>query len=253
MKNKQTIRIASITGVIILICALLPVIVLKTGDAISDGKIYTSDIQTIQFNQNLSSADILYVVARGMHVEMAPEKMNLKEADLDAVIAEKLLPYKEAGLVSYNFDEFNIRACWPYRGYSDDDSSVSGAFWVVDAESTNQSEQFMHLFIDDQSGDILLFNYMCTQTLYSSYDVEELINYHQNLMDTYSDLLGIELTFNHHEDSLYERNYRIYNVETNYGTVGLNISLTDFGFSITPALEDYSGNESDLESINGLE
>ena len=69
MKNKKTSLILVCSLVIMAFFFSLPVIVLKSSDAISDGKIYTSDIKTIEFGKKIDTESLIYLIINGIRME----------------------------------------------------------------------------------------------------------------------------------------------------------------------------------------
>lgn len=236
MKNKKTSLIIVCSLVIMAFFFSLPVIVLKSSDAISDGKIYTSDIKTIEFGKKIDTESLIYLIINGIRVETPESEMHLKADKLRDTLKNSLSPYYESGLIVEDFDDYSISNYWSYRVYSDSDSSVSGAYWVVDMQTASFPKNYLFLSIDDETGEILFITYVTEE---STYDVADLETYHEKLVETYSEAVGIKFDDYYDEGSFYNRNTKQYYIETAYGRFCLNFYLTDYGFNVTPGIDTF--------------
>lgn len=236
MKNKKTSLIIVCSLVIMAFFFSLPVIVLKSSDAISDGKIYTSDIKTIEFGKKIDTESLIYLIINGIRVETPESEMHLKGDTLRATLKDSLSPYYESGLIVEDFDDYSIRNYWSYRVYSDSDSSVSGAYWVVDMQTESFPKNYLFLSIDDETGEILFITYVTEE---STYDVAELSDYHYKLFTTYTESVGIDFDTQYEENSIYYKNTSDYYKETQYGKIYINFCLTDYGFNVTPGIDSF--------------
>ncbi|WP_294238364.1 hypothetical protein [Pseudobutyrivibrio sp.] len=236
MKNKKTSLIIVCSLVIMAFFFSLPVIVLKSSDAISDGKIYTSDIKTIEFGKKIDTESLIYLIINGIRMETPESEMNLEADNLRSTIKDSLSSYYENGLITEDFDDYSIRQYWSYRVYSDSDSNISGAYWVIDMQTQSFPKNYLFLTIDDETGKILLITYVTEE---STYDVADLETYHEKLFETYSEDVGIKFDDYYDEGSFYNRNTKQYYVETAYGRFCLNFYLTDYGFNVSPGIDTF--------------
>ena len=108
MKNKKTSLIIVCSLVIMAFFFSLPVIVLKSSDAISDGKIYTSDIKTIEFGKKIDTESLIYLIINGIRMETPESEMNLEADNLRSTIKDSLSLYYENGLITEDFDDYNV-------------------------------------------------------------------------------------------------------------------------------------------------
>ncbi len=238
MKNKQTKVIVVITVIVLLLCAILPMIILRLGDAFTDGKVYSANMKTIWFEQKLSEAEVLYIFQNGIWVDVSEEEMNLKEEELKVALDIALLPYRENSLIFEGIDEFTIAGCWPYRGYSNDSYSVSRSFWVINMRATDRKEPYLYALLDDETGKILMITYLCSYPIYDS-DSVKLIELHDRLETIYGATFEKGLTYDDTGTSLYDINSRTYYVQSDFGTMGINLELTDYGFSVSPIVSNH--------------
>ncbi|MCR5273683.1 MAG: hypothetical protein K6E13_11995 [Lachnospiraceae bacterium] len=236
MKNRSSASIVAFMVIILVICAFLPVIVLRTADKITDEKVYYSEIKAIEFDNNLNSADMLYLLNNGITIDATEDEMNFKTDDLPAVIKEAISPYIKKGLISEELNEFEIRDSLAFRQYSNTDYTNTGTYWVISLDSIEPNQHFLHVLIDDSTGGIISIGYLTEENIYPS-DEQSLIALHKELVDTFSDSIGVNITSYEYEDTLYDRNERVYTANTSYGDVYLNISIGYSGFSIAPAYQ----------------
>lgn len=235
MKNKKTSLVIVLSFIVMAFFFSLPVIVLKSSDALADSKIYTSEIKTIEFGKKLSTESLIYLIINGIRMETPEDEMNLKADNLRTILKDGLSPYYESGLIVDDLDDYSIRDYWSYRAYSDTDSSISGAYWVVDLQTGTFPKNYLFLTIDDQTGNILFITYVTEE---STYDISNLTSYHRELVETYSKSVGVEFDAYVDEGSIYNRNTRQYYKETPYGKICLNFYLTDYGFNVNPGIEN---------------
>ena len=236
MKNKKTSLIIVCSLVIMAFFFSLPVIVLKSSDAISDGKIYTSEIKTIEFGKKIDTESLIYLIINGIRMETPESEMNLEADNLRSTIKDSLSLYYENGLITEDFDDYSIREYWSYRVYSDSDSNISGAYWVIDMQTQSFPKNYLFLTIDDETGKILLITYVTEE---STYDVADLETYHEKLFETYSEDVGIKFDDYYDEGSFYNRNSKQYYIATSYGRFCLTFYLTDYGFNVSPGIDTF--------------
>lgn len=179
MKNKKTSLIIVLSFIVVAFFFSLPVIVLKSSDAIAEGKIYTSDIKTIEFGKKLSTESLIYLIINGIRMETPESDMNLESADLMSIVKDGLSPYCDNGLIVDDLGDYTMRDYWCYRAYSDSDTSVSGAYWVVDLQTESFPRDYLFLTIDDQTGNVILMSYISEEPTYALSDLE---SYHKECL-----------------------------------------------------------------------
>lgn len=236
MKNRSNACTAVFMVIILVLCAFIPAIVLRVVDKATDDKVYYSAIKAIEFDSNISSADMLYLMHNGISIDATEGEMNYKLADLDEVFEAAIAPYVEKGLISEELINSSVREYYPYRQYSSTDSANSGTYWVVSIDKREPDFQYLYMTIDDSTGNVLSLNYITESDVYQP-DEESLIALHQELVNTYSDSIGTELTTYSYEDTIYDRNNRIYIAQSTYGEIYLYIQLNSAGLFVGPAVE----------------
>lgn len=236
MKNKKTSLIIVLSFIVMAFFFSLPVIVIKSSDAIAEGKIYTSDIKTIEFGKKLSTESLIYLIINGIRMETPESDMNLESADLMSIVKDGLSPYCDNGLIVDDLGAYTMRDYWCYRAYSDSDTSVSGAYWVVDLQTESFPRNYLFLTIDDQTGNVIFMSYLSEEPTYALSDLE---SYHKRMFDTYTKTVGIAFDEYVDDGTIYNRNSRQYFKETPYGDICLNFYLTDYGFNINPGTGNY--------------
>ncbi len=239
MWNKLNVCVVALMVIILTICAFLPAIVLKTADRIADSKVYYSDIKSVSFESESNETNIsnlLYLLNNGIYVDESEENMNYKKKDLPGLVRKAISPYVENGLIPAKVRDFSITNAIPMRLYGYTDLANTGAYWVLDLLSRDNDSHFLHLLLDDATGGIFVINYISGENVYQS-DEENLVRLHKELVNTFSDSIGAEITSYEYEDTLYDRNLRTYTVKTSYGDVYLSIMLAEGGFSVVPSYQ----------------
>ncbi len=236
MKKKSNACTAVFMIIILVLCAFIPAIVLRIVDKVTDGKVYYSAIKAIEFDSNLSSADMLYLMHNGISIDATEGEMNYKLADMDEVFQNAMAPYVEKGLISEEIINYTTREFYPYRQYSGTDSAYTGTYWAVSIDIREPVLNYLYMIIDDSTGNVLYLNYITEEQIYPV-DEQSLMSLHEELVNTYSDSVGTELTTYAYENTMYDRNNRTYIANSTYGEVYLNIQMTSGGLFVGPALE----------------
>ncbi len=231
MKNRSATGIAVITVMILVICALLPVIVLKTGDIAANKRVHTVEMKTIQFARELTDADRLYLLGNGMRVTTSEEKTNLRTEDLIETIRPGLTAYLEAGLIQGNVEDYAITEALPYRMYSNVDSNISCAFWYIDLETPDQPGRYVTISLDDQTGRIMQISYTNVDTICSADSLRLLLDV---FITVYAAPIELDFMIDAcayvYEDTDMSASARLYCEDTAYGELGIKLNLIPYGF-----------------------
>lgn len=234
MKKQRTRLLVGATVLVLVFFSGLPLVIAKIGDRIMDDKVYSAEVKTVQFMQELTDLERLHLIDSGMSVEIAEDRTNLKIEDMKEILATALEPYINQGLIVGTIDDFSMVTCDPYRCYSNEFSNLSGNFWEIRLELWDDLGQSLSVCLDDQTGKVLLVSYECLEPIYNPAMLDE---YSAILLDSYYASMD---NFEFYIDNLEEEykkvsnshSVRMYMPDVLYGEIGVRFTASTNGFRI---------------------
>lgn len=180
MKRNKKGTILILTMGIMIVCMLLPMITALIEDSVFDQKVVYNDMKTMQFSRNLSDVEKLFLLYKGNEATVDEEKTKLNSEDMKKVVDTALTPYKKAGMILGELDEF-VMECEPHFYYSSTETNLSGIFWMIQLESHNQWRESMTIWMDDQSQKLMLFSYECDSMIFEENTAEEYLGWFSSI------------------------------------------------------------------------
>lgn len=173
MRHFKTFVLLLLATALLIGFAYLPVITATTQDAASSGAGFR-DIRPVELviSQPEAAGDVLGKLALlrdGSFYTVSPSKTNIAQSDIEQVVRDGLNPYYEAGLIPYNWGNYEFSAL-PHLVYSEVDTDAYAIFWVVSIYWLD-SEEHLDLYVDDDTGNILYLHFSSYETLeaYTAY------------------------------------------------------------------------------------
>ena len=260
MKKWKRYSVLGLVALVIILCGMLPGIVAKIGDNMSVGPTYV-EFKSLQFNQELSDLEKMYLVTYGNKVDASADTTSLESEEVIAMALSGMEPYFNAELISQPLDSFEIEICKPMLCYSNvySQNKLSSVFWVVHmvnegadeeavSEQMESNKQYDEVFfkeeitlwLDEASGKIVWIQYYNEGECYKGYELGEkaLAFYTLFIEDKEFESAESDIYISEFEDSpyLYYVSYSIENAI--YGNIHLEFHTMCTGFEV----KYYSGN-----------
>ena len=111
----------------------------------------------------------LALLRDGSFYTVSPSKTKIAQSDIEQVVRDGLDPYYEAELIPYNWGNYEFSAL-PHLVYSKVDVDAYAIFWVVSIYWLD-SEEYLDLYVDADTGNILYLHFSSYKTLeaYTAY------------------------------------------------------------------------------------
>ena len=135
MKQYKNAFILIATGIIIVLCALFPVLTAKIQDAMADDNVSYEEVKTMQFFKERSPSENLVLLRSGTSATISEEKTKLKSKNMEEIIMTRFLAYKSGfisgkydflgsvvtnqAMINVNVSEDSIKEGWFLFGYTD--------------------------------------------------------------------------------------------------------------------------------------
>ena len=107
------------------------------------------------------------------------EKNNIENTEKVQESNEEVIPIG-------TLKNFSLK-CEPFLYYSNTISNLSGFFWEIKLECWDDLGQYITLYLDDQTGKIMLISYDCLEPIYSKKVLKDYVvtifTYYQDTMD----------------------------------------------------------------------
>lgn len=167
MKKWKSIIAVIVVFLVIVLCGMLPGIVASVEDSFTEEMTYV-DVKTMQFSNELSDIEKLYLVAYGDKAEISQENTELQYEEVIEVADKLLQPYFDAGLIVQPREMYSIN-CIPIFCYSNTNSGneISGVFWIVELVDKENSADYISLWIDESTQKIIWIRYQSKHDYYN--------------------------------------------------------------------------------------
>lgn len=217
---------------------MLPTIVAKVEDHLADETVYYNEMKSVQLLRELNDVEKLYLLKNDTSVSISEEDTNLKSANMFEVVEAALVTYIERGFIQGNLADFSME-CEPRLYYSNTISNLSGIFWEIQMELSDEFGQNIYLHLDDQTGKLLLISYECLEPIYQNLYLDIFTKkekYINHLFADYQagmDFFAYDRTYGENHEDYYDAKQIIYTIgDVVYGEILIKFVLTDSGFSI---------------------
>lgn len=224
-----------LTVVVIVLCAMLPVITAQIGDSLADRNVVYEEMKRVQFFKELSDGERLHLLRYGSIATISEEKAKLKSEDMIEVLEAVLLPYSESPFSIGNLADYSME-CTPVLYYSSTLPGLSGIFWMVDMESVDEEAgKRVSLCLDDQTNKVMLLSFECLEASCNeealtdrlSYLCETYMGEKDFVTKEYENRFWGEINATYEEQSI---DYRFGDVI--YGEISLMFKVYTYGFAI---------------------
>lgn len=127
----------------------------------------------------------LALLRDGSFYTVSPDKTKIRQSEVEQLVKEGLALYYQDELIPYNWQKYEFSAL-PHLVYSNADQDTYAIFWVVDIRWP-ETEDYLSLYLDDETGLILYLHYGAASTL----DVYTAQGYLNALSDVYFASTGL--------------------------------------------------------------
>lgn len=142
-------------------------------------KLDYSDPEVIPLLQKLA------LIRDGSFYTVSPDKTKIRQSEVEQLVKEGLALYYQNELIPYNWQKYEFSAL-PHLVYSNADQDTYAIFWVVDIRWP-ETEDYLSLYLDDETGLILYMHYGTASAL----DVYTAQGYLDALSDAYFASTGL--------------------------------------------------------------
>lgn len=233
MKKQRSGLIIGLTILIIAFCAILPILIAKIGDHITDDRVQTAEVKSVQFVTELSDLERIYLLENGMNMDIDASRANIRKEELMETLEAALSPYFEYGFLQGSLSDFTVTHYKVQRCYSNEFSNLSGTFWEVTLEYWDELGQSIHLVLDDATGKVILLSYDSLEPIYGDVSLSSMA---EGILDVYRTMLDMNYIVDYLEQenkkAAYASSIRLYAADMLYGELGIKITVTQNGFSI---------------------
>lgn len=187
MKKSKTKFLILVTGLILLLCAVLPAIAAAVQDRLSVNRSGFSEMQTVKLDLRgeETSMPILGKLALLSHMEiigLAPSQMSMTEEEVFKAAQEQMTAYEEAGI--FQWFDVTLRSAVPKLGVDLNDANNFLVFWTVTFTNDEKPTRSLGMDIDDETGKILGISY----AVYDSYSMEDVWKRNRVIMNDFTDI-----------------------------------------------------------------
>lgn len=127
----------------------------------------------------------LALLRDGSFYTVSPDKTKIRQSEVEQLVKEGLALYYQNELIPYNWQKYEFSAL-PHLVYSNADQDTYAIFWVVDIRWP-ETEDYLSLYLDDETGLILYMHYGTASAL----DVYTAQGYLDALSDAYFASTGL--------------------------------------------------------------
>ncbi|MBR4027860.1 MAG: hypothetical protein IKJ01_10025 [Lachnospiraceae bacterium] len=193
---------------------------------------------SIHRDSNIESTDILGINNSNMQSSTNLEKNPIKNTTIPITEknnienTEKVQESNEEVIPIGTLKNFSLK-CEPFLYYSNTISNLSGFFWEIKLECWDDLGQYITLYLDDQTGKIMLLSYDCLETIYSKKVLKDYVmtifTYYQDTMDWFE----YERGYGEQQESSYSAETLTYTIgDIVYGEILIKFVVTQNGFRI---------------------
>ncbi len=174
LRKIKCVTLIAVSIAITLLCAVLPKVSAAVQDRQSDGRISYSKLQTVKYEvQEQDSPDMLgklYLLKNGTSVEFSAAYDEYDRAMSD--FRRSLEAYVEAGVLGREIYDADVAVFVPWLcvsgGQTENNGKSSNTYisnlaWEVQmnfADSENGYEYMLYAWLDDETGEIIMMNYI---------------------------------------------------------------------------------------------
>lgn len=187
MKKLRNVMIFIVTVGMIALCAMLPKIYAQIQDSMSDEKVEYADIKTVSFEKELNLVEKLFLLRDGLRVSVSSENMTKTEDEIRDCSYMGLDYYYASDLLYTYLKEAEFSA-EPMFFFYNDAADISSSFWLVEYTMGDGSEK-ISLWIDDETGLVLLVNYESAYQMYEEEMIDEYLYHFYSIYLSYTELL----------------------------------------------------------------
>lgn len=127
----------------------------------------------------------LALLRDGSFYSVSPDKTKIRQSEVEQLVKEGLALYYQDELIPYNWQKYEFSAL-PHLVYSNADQDTYAIFWVIDI-CLPETEDYLSLYLDDETGLILYLHYGAASAL----DVYTAQGYLNALSDAYFASTGL--------------------------------------------------------------
>ena len=99
----------------------------------------------------------LALIRDGSFYTVSPDKTKTRQSEVEQLVRDGLTLYYQDELIPYNWKNYEFSAL-PHLVYSNADQDTYAIFWVVDI-CWPETEDYLSLYLDDETGLILYLHY----------------------------------------------------------------------------------------------
>lgn len=166
MNKIKNILIITITVFVILICACLPYIFGRIQDRVAQGKVVVGEVSKVMLEVGeLQMFQKLKLLGNGQAIIYDEKKTQLSFEELSECVYTQLSPYIDLGLIPEYMENLSLNAT-PYMYIDVEGDGISHIFWNVNVISTENNYHYLDLFVDDDTGKLLVINLYCDNPIF---------------------------------------------------------------------------------------
>lgn len=160
-----------LTAAILIFCAVLPGVVAKVWDAMADERVEHNEIRTVTFQEDLNMIDKLLLLGYGLSVPISEESAEKTTDQIEQLINAEIEYYQDCGLLLFPTEECE-KTIEPVLFFDSSnsessDSDASCIAWLVELSYGGYERAKLNLWLDDETGKILLIS---CEAFYEVYD-----------------------------------------------------------------------------------
>lgn len=163
-----------LTVVVVAACAMLPTFVAGMQDNVQQDEITVGDVNEVKLEvEKLNMFEKLFLFREGQSIIYKKEKTELINYDMETMVSEQLGPYVEAGLIPGDIDDLSMEAT-PMLYFYSGKTDLSHVFWNINFFSQEEPFYHLELYVDDETGKIIVINLYCDVPIYDNNMYEKL-------------------------------------------------------------------------------
>lgn len=163
-----------LTVAVVAACAMLPTFVAGMQDNVQQDEITVGDVNEVKLEvEKLNMFEKLFLFREGQSIIYKKEKTELINYDMETMVSEQLGPYVEAGLIPGDIDDLSMEAT-PMLYFYSGKTDLSHVFWNINFFSQEEPFYHLELYVDDETGKIIVINLYCDVPIYDNNMFEKL-------------------------------------------------------------------------------
>lgn len=168
MYRLKSVFAVLVTAGIVVACAMLPALVAAMQDKAQQDEITYGDVNAVKLEvEQLNMFEKLFLFGNGQSIVYNENKAKLSEDEIETLVYEQIAPYIDAGLIPCNIDELSIGAT-PVLFFYSGKEDLSSVFWNVGVYSSGKEFHYLDLFLDDETGKMIIINLYCDDPIYEN-------------------------------------------------------------------------------------